>query len=177
MPDLKTLPRVAIPEALEKARHYRLLNEPWQAESICRDILRTDPDNQQVLYTLVLAMTDQFEGISKSNMERAVEETEKLSSEYEKEYCLGLICERQGIAASRSHKPRSGFIAHGMLMRAMDHYDKAEKLQSGTNMEAVLRWNAVVRFIEQHNLKSAPEVEREVQPFLDVQPYQNTSKV
>ena len=30
----------AIPEALEKAHRYRLLNEPWQAESICHDVLQ-----------------------------------------------------------------------------------------------------------------------------------------
>src|SRR5690625_4159597 len=110
MPDLKTLHRVDIPEALEQARHYRLLNEQWQTESICRRILRTGPDTKQVRNTLIRAMTDQLEAMSKSKMERAVEKSEKLSSECEKEYCLGLSCERPGIAASRSHRPRSGFI-------------------------------------------------------------------
>ena len=35
--DLKPLSKDAIPAALSKAERYRLLNEPWQAESICRD--------------------------------------------------------------------------------------------------------------------------------------------
>ena len=39
---------------------YRLLNEPEQAESICLDILDVDPDNQEALVTLILALTDQF---------------------------------------------------------------------------------------------------------------------
>ncbi len=46
MPDLKSLSREAIPAALEKAERYRLLNEPAEAESICLDILETDPENQ-----------------------------------------------------------------------------------------------------------------------------------
>lgn len=177
MPELKPLMSEAIPEALEKARHYRLLNEPWQSESICLDILRTDPDNQQVLVTLILAKTDQFEGFSKSDMDQALEAAGRVTSDYEREYCRGLIHERQGIAICKSPMPRSGFIAHGMLMQALNHYEKAEKLQIGTNMEAVLRWNAVIRFIEQQNLRPAPKEDRDVQPLLDVQPYRNLSKV
>jgi hypothetical protein len=36
--DIKPLSLVAIPAALEKARCYRFLNEPVEAESICLDI-------------------------------------------------------------------------------------------------------------------------------------------
>src|SRR5258707_6656674 len=50
----------AIPAALEKAMRYRLLNEPGEAESICHDVLRIDPDNQQALVILLLALTDRF---------------------------------------------------------------------------------------------------------------------
>ena len=61
MPDLKPLSREAIPNALAKAERYRLLNEPWQAESICRDVLQIDPENQTALVTLILALTEQFD--------------------------------------------------------------------------------------------------------------------
>ena len=47
MLELKPLSREAIPGALARVERYRLLNEPEQAESICQDILRTDPDNQE----------------------------------------------------------------------------------------------------------------------------------
>ena len=57
---LKPLSKDAIPAALEKAMRYRLLNEPAEAESICLDVLRTDPANQQALVILVLAVTDRF---------------------------------------------------------------------------------------------------------------------
>ena len=52
MPELKPISKEAIPSALAKAERYRLLNEPRLAESICRDVLRTDAGNQQGLVIL-----------------------------------------------------------------------------------------------------------------------------
>src|SRR5256885_12157993 len=60
MQQLKPISSEAIPRALSKAERYRLLNEPQEAESICLDILATQPDNQQALVMLLLADTDQF---------------------------------------------------------------------------------------------------------------------
>ncbi|MDJ0884278.1 MAG: hypothetical protein QNJ48_08945, partial [Desulfobacterales bacterium] len=57
---LKAISKEVIPKALAKAEHYRLLNEPIEAESICLDILETDPDNQDALILLLLARTDKF---------------------------------------------------------------------------------------------------------------------
>ena len=58
--ELKSLHKEAVPAALERAKHYRLLNESGAAESICLDILQVEPDNQEALVTLVLAMSDRF---------------------------------------------------------------------------------------------------------------------
>ena len=58
MSELKTLSTEAVPAALEKAEHYRLLNEPEEAESICQDVLAADPANQRALIVLLLARTD-----------------------------------------------------------------------------------------------------------------------
>jgi len=58
---LKLLHKEGIPAALDKAERYRLLNEPAEAESICLDVLAIEPDHQQALITLLLALTDQFE--------------------------------------------------------------------------------------------------------------------
>ena len=58
--ELKRLSADAIPAALEKALRYRLLNDPAEAESICHDVLRIDPENQQALVNLLLALTDRF---------------------------------------------------------------------------------------------------------------------
>src|SRR5205807_5788281 len=62
MAEFKPISRDAVPLALEKAERYRLLNEPAQAESICLDVLAVDPENQQALVMLLLALTDQFRG-------------------------------------------------------------------------------------------------------------------
>lgn len=167
MPELKRLSEKAVPQALEKATHYRLLNQPWQAESICHDILQADPGNQKAIYTLVLAITDQFEGKYKTSLKQAQEKANELNDDYQREYCLGLIFERQAKAALKRSTPRAGYIAYEYLHRSLKHYENAEKLRPNTNEESILRWNACARFIKQHKLKPAPDDQRS-QPFLDV---------
>ncbi len=58
--DLKKIHKDAVTQALERAHFYRLLNEPGAAESICLDVLEIDPENQDALVTLLLAITDRF---------------------------------------------------------------------------------------------------------------------
>ena len=58
MYELKQINKESIPKTLKKALRYRLLHEPLQAESICRDVLEIDAENQQALTTLLLALTD-----------------------------------------------------------------------------------------------------------------------
>ncbi len=53
--NLKAISRAGIAEAISKAEVYRYLNEPGEAESICRDILAVEPDNQPALRLLGLA--------------------------------------------------------------------------------------------------------------------------
>ena len=60
--NLKPISREGIAEAITKAELYRYLNEPGEAESICRDILAIDPNNQAAVRLLGLALTDQFKG-------------------------------------------------------------------------------------------------------------------
>ena len=47
--ELKPLSKSAVPAALAKAERYRLLNEPMQAASICEDVLRVEPDNDDAI--------------------------------------------------------------------------------------------------------------------------------
>jgi hypothetical protein len=68
---LKALSKEGIAAALQKAERYRLLNEPWQAESICRDILRADEQHEQALVMLVLAISDEFRTEGGQRMEEA----------------------------------------------------------------------------------------------------------
>ena len=55
---LKTISKAGIPEAISKAELYRSLNEPEEAESICRDILAVEPEHQLALRLLGLAITE-----------------------------------------------------------------------------------------------------------------------
>ena len=58
--DLKPISKHLVRAALEKAKHYRLLNEPRESESICLDVLSVEPDNQDAKITLLLALSDQL---------------------------------------------------------------------------------------------------------------------
>src|SRR5215471_12403038 len=82
---LKPIARESIPRALEKAERYRLLNEPFFAESICLDILAIEPNHQPALISYLLAITDQFhhglEGVARANAAVA-----RLTGEYERLY-------------------------------------------------------------------------------------------
>lgn len=159
---LKPLSINAIPAALSKAERYRLINEPWQAESICRDILAVDPDNQAARRTLILALTDQFaEGI---HAQDALDHIPALSAEYDRAYYSGIVHERHAIALFRHSDFRSGQLVYPLLEYAMEWYDKAEALRPSGNDDALLRWNTCARFLRRIP-QLAPAQERE-QPVL-----------
>src|ERR1051326_7126109 len=99
MHDLKPLSREAIPAAIAKAERYRLLNEPWQAESICRDILAVEPADQSALVMLILALTDQFDqGI---HTQEAYQTAGRLADRYGQRYYTGIVHERRAMALFR----------------------------------------------------------------------------
>ena len=164
---LKPLSSNAVPQALERAIHYRLLNDPWQAESICRDILSIDPDHQKALVTLILSITDQFSSPNRTSLKQAIEMVSKLEDAYQCNYYKGLIYERQATAALKRRSPHAGYIAYDHITRAMEWYEKAEKFRPENNEDTLLRWNACARMVTQFNLEPMPE-EQGVQPFLDV---------
>ena len=153
--ELKPLSPGAVPAALEKAVRYRLLNEPEQAESICHDVLRVEPDNPEALTTLILALTDRFDGPRRVTPQRARELLPRLHSEYERAYFAGIIDEREGIAWLRSNQPRSGAVAYDCFRLAMVHYEAADALRPPANDDARLRWNSCARMI-QGNADVAP---------------------
>src|SRR5260370_10475181 len=68
---LKRISTAGISEAIAKAELYRSLNEPEEAESICRDILTIEPQQQLALRLLGLALTDQFTGAASDRYRQA----------------------------------------------------------------------------------------------------------
>ncbi len=162
--ELKPISAEAIPEAMEKAWRYRLLNEPYQAESICLDVLRVQPDHQQALAVLLLALTDQF-GHHVSHT-RAREVARKLTNEYDREYYTGMICERWAGWLIRHGTPGAGFTAYSYYRDAMEHYEKAEKIRPEGNDDALLRWNTCARIL-MRNPEVRPRGEEAFEPALE----------
>ena len=154
---IKPISKESIPTALEKAERYRLLNEPVLAESICLDILQADPNNMHATITMLLAITDQFGHSSLADINQAKQLVAKLPDEYEKQYYLGLICERQGKSKLDKHMPDGGFTAYEWLHDAMEHYEKAESIRPPGKDDAILRWNTCARLIMRHHLKPREE--------------------
>lgn len=150
---LKTISPAGIPHALEKAERYRLLNDPAQAESICRDVLAVAPDNQDALRMLILALTDQFRAHSAAGAAReAREHVGYLDDEYERAYYTGIVFERE----TRAYLDRKNVVrsaAYDGFRHAMEWYERAETLRPG-NVDAALRWNSCVRAIETEKLEA-----------------------
>ena len=146
----KPISKDAIPGALAKAERYRLLNEPGEAESICLDVLQIDPDNQDAAVMLILAMTDQFpQHASHGVAARAEALTRRLTDPYEREYYAGIIHERRAKAALQRDSYHSTASATGWLRDALACFERAEALKPAHNDDAVLRWNACVRLLQQ----------------------------
>ena len=154
--ELKSLSPAAIPAALAKAERYRLLNEPEQSQSICEDVLRTDPDNRDARVTLILALSDQFGRHYPQAAGRAMELVAALPSEYERMYFSGLIAERRG-RALLDHPGPGARAAVEWLIEAMDSYERAEALRPPDNDEARLRWNACARTLNTRQDLAAPD--------------------
>jgi hypothetical protein len=147
---LKAISADGVAHALDKAERYRLLNDPAQAESICRDVLAIEPANQSALRTLILALTDQCSSGSAPTRE-ARELIAQLADEYERVYFTGLVYERE----TRAYLARNNIVrsaAYDGFRHAMEHYERAEQLRPH-DTDAVLRWNSCVRAIASERLE------------------------
>ena len=156
--ELKHLSKDAVPKALEKAERYRLLNEPAEAESICLDVLETEPENQQALVMLLLSLTDQFGDEHAGALTRAREILPRLTDAYARAYYAGIICERRATARLKRGGPGSGGLAWESFSEAMAFYETAEALRPPGNDEALLRWNTCARIMGRH-VEVAPSLE------------------
>jgi hypothetical protein len=154
--ELKRITAEGVLAALEKAERYRLLNEPEMAESICRDVLAIQPDNQQARIMLLLALTDQFPHEQAECFREAQELLPGLHGEYERLYYGGIIWERRASARLGHGGPGSGKVAYPWLCKAMELYEKAEAVRPHGNDDALLRWNTCVRLHQRYHLEPEP---------------------
>ncbi len=151
--ELRPIRPESVPRALLKAERYRLLGEPREAESICRDVLAADEGNQGALAMMTLAITDQFTMNAPPRPGDALGVVSQIRDDYERAYLEGVVCERWAKAQLRAATP--GHVVHDWLTQAMECFDRAISLSPPGNDDAVLRWNTCVRLLRAH-----PEVSR-----------------
>jgi tetratricopeptide (TPR) repeat protein len=157
--ELKRLAQASLGAAMEKAAHYRDLNQPEEAESICRDVLDVEPNHQTALKLLGLALTDRFASGRAGLLEDALAVFEKLSDAYERTYHRGVAWER----AAKAHLERNeAHSAVAAFERALRLYEEAEAL-GPASPDPLLRWNRCVRLLAAHpSLRAAMQGPREV---------------
>ena len=163
---LKPISREAIPRAIQKAERYRLINQSWAAESICRDILDIDPANQQVMVMFVLALTDQLADAHGHAMKTVRETLPRITDAYQRAYYTGIASERSGQAILHRGGMGSGAMAYDALREAMSWYERAEAIRPPGNDDAILRWNTCARLIS-GNSNLVPQSENAYEPALE----------
>ena len=151
--ELKSLHKDAVPAALEKAKHYRLLNEPGAAESICLDILETEPGNQEAIVLLVLAMSDRLASGYAVGDSQIQDYLAQIADDYKRAYYTGIVYERRAKAALKKDMPGSDSTAYELFRQAMNWFEKAEEMRPAGNDDAILRWNGCARIIMRNKLE------------------------
>src|SRR5579863_362214 len=164
MTELKPISLESVPGALAKAERYRLLNEPGEAESICRDILEIEPANQQALISLILALTEQITQ-DIGAFASALTMIARLESAYDSAYYAGIAWERRAKAYYYGIGRSSHHHAYEWIATALALFEEAERHRIPGNDDAVLRWNACVRFLARHK-ELAPRPEEVPEPIL-----------
>jgi tetratricopeptide (TPR) repeat protein len=144
--ELKRISTAGITEALAKAERYRSLDEPEEAESICRDILTIEPQHQLALRSLGLALTDQFTGGASDRYHEAEATFQQLNAPYERLYYAGILYERRAKAQLHAGQPPHTLLP--LFEQALRSFAEAEKFRPAGNDDAILRWNRCVRLLQ-----------------------------
>lgn len=167
MHELKTLSAKALPSALAKAKTYRFLGEPDEAESICLDILEVEPNNQDALIQLLLSLTDKFShGDLRDCYARAREIVDKLDDTYCKYYYVGIIFEKRAKCHLKKEGPGAVEASYEWFIKAMAAYDKALSDCDPDNQDAVMRWNSCARILN-NNPEIKPNEDSSADILLD----------
>jgi hypothetical protein len=167
---LKRIHPSGIDAALQKADKYRELNQPMEAESICRDVLAVDADNQLALRILGLALTDQFEPPGKALFIEAERVFSRLRSPYERAFYSGIACERRAKAQLAARIPL--YSVRPLFDQALARYAEAEALRLPGNDDPILRWNSCVRALQAAPAFAAAETTDEADWETDSAPHQ-----
>ena len=161
---LKPISPDSVAGALARAERYRLLNEPSEAESICLDILAVEPRNEAALISLVLALTDQIPQDPRA-FEKALGAAGRLQTAYDRPYYSGIAWERRAKARHHRGGQGGGHDVYDWIVKALQSFETASALREPGNDDAILRWNACVRFLQRHK-ELAPRTEEAHEPIM-----------
>jgi len=154
---LKALSRESVAGSLAKAERYRLLNDPAAAESICRDILDIEPDNQDALICFALVLSDQIVYDRKA-WQDGLAAAARLANPYDRAYYSGIVWERRAKALFLEAGHGTRHSVYEWIIRAMDCFEEAERRRPPGNDDSLLRWNTCARFLNGHpNLTARTE--------------------
>lgn len=142
---LKVLPQGSVERALAKAEQYRALNEPEDAESICRDVLAVAPEHQGALVLLGLSLTDQFPRAWSRLFAETLAVFKSLDKEYDRAYYAGIAWERCAKAQLEEGRARNALHS---FERALGCFHEAEEASGGEVPDPILRWNRCVRALQ-----------------------------
>ena len=123
-------------------------------------MLRIDPENQQALVTLLLALTDQFH--MTAAVQAARDLLPRLHSEYDRTYYAGIICERRAKVWLHQGAQGCEVAAHDWFREAMSWYERAQPLRPHENDDATLRWNTCARIL-MRNPRLMPQREERIE--------------
>jgi tetratricopeptide (TPR) repeat protein len=144
---LKPLLARNLDAAVTLAKHYRDLNQPEEAESICRDVLAVAPDSAAAWRTLGLALTDRFPTAWVTLFDEACAAFAKLPGAYERVYYTGIAWERYAKAQVESGRAHNAIHA---FEEAIRHFEEAEQLGAKDEPAPILHYNRCVRAITEN---------------------------
>ena len=131
---VKRISTAGIAEAIAKAELYRSLNEPEEAESICRDILAIEPQHQLALRLLGLALTDQFTGHGSDRYRETEEIFRQLKDPYERLYYTGITARAARESAAQGRATASFTVQRSSTML----YTLSQRLRKSVRQETTM---------------------------------------
>jgi hypothetical protein len=113
---------------------------------------------------LILALTDQVPCQTRAFSD-AIATVSQLDSSYDRAYYAGIAWERRAKARYETGGPGADRYVYEWIVTALRLFETAEPLRAPGNDDALLRWNACVRFLNHHR-ELAPAAEDIAEPIV-----------
>src|SRR5260370_3549222 len=120
-------------------------------------MLEVESGKQEALISLTLGLTDQIAQHA-SAFANALATVDRLEAAYDRAYYAGIAWERRAKAYYYGIGRSSHHYAYEWIVEALRLFEEAERHRVAGNDDAVLRWNACVRFLARHK-ELAPRAE------------------